>query len=186
SAVEARLARRRPAAADQAELLYVPFAGRNGILAEQMQMAEVVVRSGVQLDELVVRSIDVGKEEDTLCVAAADIADIGDRCGKASAAIQLLLARLLQVLRTPAKVPDGRGDLGLRRLTRFVEEHPGFLCPDSVNLAFKTCLLAVEFSGVESNRCRRIGCIEMEVMKVGRGRWRRLRLGCPRGFLPPG
>src|SRR5262245_20409587 len=112
--VEAWLARRRSAAANQPELFDVPFARCNGILAEQMQMAEVVVRSGIQLDELVVRSIDVGKEEDALRIAAADIADIGDWRCKVSAAIQLLLVGFLHVLRAPAKMPDGGCDLGRR------------------------------------------------------------------------
>src|SRR5262249_51417019 len=151
STVEARLSRRRPAAADQAELFHVPFAGRNGILAEQMQMAEVVVRSRIQLDELVVRSIDIGEEEDALRVSPTDIADIGDRRGKARAAIELLLVRLLHIFGAPAKVPDGRGNLGLRGLARLIEEHPGFLRKYRVKLALKPRLFAVELHGVKGN-----------------------------------
>src|SRR5262249_9129196 len=107
SVVEARLAGRSSPASNQAELLHVPFAGGNRIPAEQVQMAEVMVRGGVQLDELMVRSIGVSEEKDTLRVASADIADVGDGRGEAGAAIELLLISLLHVFGAPTKVPDG-------------------------------------------------------------------------------
>src|SRR5215831_12409980 len=144
-------------------------------------MTKVMMVCGVQLDELMIGAINVGEEEQAGGVAAADVADICDRCCEFSAAIDLLLVGRLHILRTPAKVPDGRGNIGFWRLRRLVKQYPGLLCPDGFGAAVETCLLAVEFGGVEVDRGVRVRGVEMQMVKMGwsrrsRRRWRRGRL----------
>src|SRR5260370_12671598 len=143
-----------------------------------MYMAEVMMIGGVQLDELMVGTVDVSEEEDSRRVAAADVANVGDRSLELGAAVELLLIRGFHVLGAPAPVPDGRGDLRLWRLVDLVEEHPRLLRPHRVNGAVEARLFAVEFCGVESNVGRRVRGVEVQMVKVGqsgrrrRGRWR--------------
>src|SRR6266852_1291774 len=172
--VEARFAGGRPsAAADQPEFFDIPFAGRDGVLAQQMDVAEVVMIGRVQLDQLVVRPVHVSKKEDPLGIAAANVADVRDWRGELCAAVELLLVSLLHVLRAPADVPDGRGDLRLRRRAGLVEQKPRLLRPHGITEPWKFYFLAIEFAGVKlDGRCR-ISGVQMDVVEVCERRWRR-------------
>src|SRR5215469_3993193 len=122
SAIDARIL--RAAAEYHTQLFHVPVGSGCWIFAEKVYMPKTVMRRGIQLDKLMIGTIDIGEEELAGSIAAADIADIGDRCLKPGAAIQLFLVYGFHILRAPADMPDRRGDLCLGGLLRFVKKHP--------------------------------------------------------------
>ena len=126
----------------------------------------MVMRRGVQLDELMIRTIDIGKEEPAGGVAAADVTDVGNGGRKLGAAIDLFLIGRLHVFGTPTDVPNGGGNISLRRLAHFVEQQPRLLRPHRVHLAGEARFLAIELGGIEiDSRCR-VGSVQMDVVKM--------------------
>ncbi len=160
-AVNAFLRSRKTA---EAELLRVPRARRRRIGAEHVHVPEIVMARSVQLDQHMIRAVDVGVEE--RAIAADHIADVGDRRGEARALGELLLIRRLHVLRAPADVPDAREQLARRRRVDFGEQQPGVAGPDCVAEAGERFFTRLESARVELDRRRRIGCVQMHVMEV--------------------
>src|SRR5689334_10674055 len=132
-----------------------------------MNVAEIVMPGRVQLDELMIGTIDVSVEENAGRVSSANVADIRDRSFKPGSAIELLLVSLLHVLCAPADVPDRRSDLRLRRRGDFAEQQPGFLRPYRIQRSGELAALAIELAGVEIDVRFGIGGVEMNVVEMG-------------------
>src|SRR5262245_56555438 len=124
-------------------------------------MPKMVMRRRIQLDKLMIGTIDVGEEELAGSITAADIADVGDGCLEIGAVVELFLVGSFHILRAPADVPDRRRNLRLGGLPRFVEEHPRFLRPNGVDLVPEASLFAVELAGVEIDGLSRVRGVEV-------------------------
>src|SRR5215469_12532608 len=166
------------AAAPQPELLHVPLRGGDGVLAQQMNVIEIsnVGRRGVEFNQGVIRPVDVGKEETSISpLAIALVADIGDRRLELGAARNLFLIGLFHVFTAaPTHVPDGRCDLGRGRRIHLCEQQPGVVRPHAVHHVCEFALLGFELGGIEADRRRRIGSVQMQMMKMGQRMSRRL------------
>src|SRR5205807_50233 len=128
-AAETKFAGWRPLSATlQPELFHVPFARGNGIFAQQMNVIEIsnVGGGGIQFDQGVIGTIDVGKEKTSVSSFSVTlIADVGDGRLELGPGRNLFLVGLFHVFAsTPAHMPDGGGDLRLRRCFDFGKKQP--------------------------------------------------------------
>src|SRR5262249_5654026 len=116
----------RSAAEYHAQFFHVPVGSGYGIFADQEHLPDVMMIGCVQLDQLMIGTIDMGEEELAGGIGGAYVADIGDGCLELRAAVELFLVGGFHILRAPADVPDRRSDLWLRGLLRLVKKHPRF------------------------------------------------------------
>src|SRR5437588_13129089 len=86
-------------------MLCVPFTCRNRILAEQVQMAELMIAGCVEFDQTVVWCFHIGVEESAAASASEDVADVGERSEELCAHLKLFLISGFHILRAPAEMP---------------------------------------------------------------------------------
>src|SRR5262249_36401443 len=109
--------------------------------------------------------------------SASVFAYIGELGEKLCPACELFVIGGLHILRAPPEVPHRGCQLPRRRVLDLVEQNPCLLPPDPVEQSGELAALAIKLACVERNCRRRIGRIQMDVMKVCDGR-RVRRLAC--------
>ena len=127
-----------------------------------MQVAEVMMIAGVQLNQRMVGTVDIGVIKSR---AARETADIGDLSLKNRALIELFLIGRFHILSAPADVPDRRDEIRWRRLVHFVEQQPDLARTHGIAPVVLR-LLAFEVAGVKLDSRGGIGGIQMHVIEM--------------------